>query len=155
MKVPNKVQRTESINKPMPADVDRRSWLKGMTALATGAAAAMVLPETSSARTNAAEPPAPKDGGAPDAKPPGEKMVVASYSRGIVETTAGKVRGYRRGGTYTFKGIPYGAPTGGANRFMPPQKPPPWAGVRTALRYGHMCPWSTFIVENGDNAPTG
>jgi para-nitrobenzyl esterase len=85
----------------------------------------------------------------------GPNRILASDSKAIVETTAGKVRGYTRNGTYTFKGIPYGAPTGGANRFMPPQKPQPWAGVRTALRYGHTCPWSNFIVENGDNTPKG
>jgi para-nitrobenzyl esterase len=85
----------------------------------------------------------------------GPNRILASDSKAIVETTAGKVRGYVRNSTFTFKGIPYGAPTGGANRFMPPQKPQPWAGVRTALRYGRTCPWSNFIVENGDNSPKG
>ena len=58
----------------------------------------------------------------------------------IVETTSGKIRGAVKDGVYAFKGVPYGASTAGANRFMPPQKPAPWSGVRDCLEWGPLAP---------------
>lgn len=58
----------------------------------------------------------------------------------ITETVYGKVRGVNNNGIYTFKGIPYGASTAGANRFMPPLKPAAWAGIRDCLTWGPSCP---------------
>ena len=57
-----------------------------------------------------------------------------------VATSAGRLRGYVDTGVHTFKGAPYGASTAGANRFMPPQKPQPWTGVRDAFDFGQRAP---------------
>ncbi|WP_243866691.1 carboxylesterase/lipase family protein [Actinophytocola oryzae] len=58
----------------------------------------------------------------------------------LVETASGWVRGRRTAGVSAFLGIPYGGPTGGANRFRPPTAPAPWRGVRDANRFGHIAP---------------
>ena len=58
----------------------------------------------------------------------------------VAQTQYGKVRGYILDGIYQFKGIPYGAPTSGKNRFMPPQKPEPWDGIRNAYNYAESAP---------------
>ncbi len=61
----------------------------------------------------------------------------------VAETSNGKVRGAAAGGVLAFKAIPYGASTAGANRFMPPQRPQAWAGVRDCLEWGPSAPQSS------------
>ena len=51
----------------------------------------------------------------------------------LADTQYGKVKGYQLRGINYFLGIPYGADTSGANRFMPPQKPKPWTEVLPAV----------------------
>jgi para-nitrobenzyl esterase len=53
----------------------------------------------------------------------------------IVEIAAGKLRGAVNAGICSFKGIPYGASTAGRSRFMHPEPPQPWSGVRDAVAY--------------------
>jgi para-nitrobenzyl esterase len=70
-------------------------------------------------------------------------------------TQYGKVRGYVEDSVLTFKGVPYGANTGGQNRWLPAKPPKPWEGEYPALTYGPNCPqhlhdWSseqTFLQQ--------
>ena len=57
-----------------------------------------------------------------------------------VEIASGKLRGAIVEGVAAFRGVPYGASTAGANRFMPPRPVAPWAGVRDASDYAGQAP---------------
>jgi len=67
----------------------------------------------------------------------------------IAPTSSGRVRGAINSGINVFKGIPYGGPTNGRNRFMPPVKPLPWTDVRDALAYGPTAPQALGRTRRG------
>ncbi len=58
----------------------------------------------------------------------------------LAQTKYGKVKGFILRGIYQFRGIPYGADTGGINRFMPPRKPEPWDDIFPAVWWGNTAP---------------
>jgi para-nitrobenzyl esterase len=59
----------------------------------------------------------------------------------VANTTSGKIRGVvQENKVIAFRGIPYGAPTGGANRFMPPVKPEAWTGIKETVEWGPEAP---------------
>lgn len=64
------------------------------------------------------------------------------------DTTYGKVQGMANAGIKEFKGIPYGAPTAGKNRYMPPQKPAAWTGVRECFAYGQISPQTISSIAS-------
>ncbi|MFD2873286.1 carboxylesterase/lipase family protein [Mucilaginibacter ximonensis] len=107
----------------------RRQFLQKAGLLTTVAGLSYVAPAaattTSAQKTEKAE-----EGG----------KVFASANNAVADTRYGKVRGYTRNQILTFKGIPYGAPTGGDNRFMPPERPKKWKDIRNCLVYGPICP---------------
>lgn len=63
-------------------------------------------------------------------------QIVASSQTAVTRTEAGDVAGYTQADLYIFKGIPYAR----AERFMPPQAPEKWEGVRSCRAFGPTCP---------------
>src|SRR6185295_159446 len=111
----------------------RSSRRRFVQAMGTGAAAFTFGPRqalASTARDTAAD-----DGPVLQV---GEKVAVT-------ETRHGRVRGYVLRGVHHYLGIPYGADTSGANRFLPPQPPKAWTDVFPALWWGNSAP------QNMDN----
>jgi para-nitrobenzyl esterase len=71
------------------------------------------------------------------------QLVIANESSTaspVVATAAGKVQGFVSNNVCAYRGIPYGAPTGGARRFLPPVAPAAWTGVRQLSDCGPPCP---------------
>jgi para-nitrobenzyl esterase len=121
-----------------PETLSRRDLIQAAT-LAAGVAGA-----AATAKSAAAQAPTP-------AEPPARILGGGGAPGGIfhtVETTSGKVQGIANGRVKEFKGIPYGASTGGKNRYMAPKKPTPWAGVRNCIGYGPISPQTPASLES-------
>lgn len=52
----------------------------------------------------------------------------------------GRIKGIKKNGIYSFKGIPYAAPPIGERRWQPPQPVSPWTEVKECTHYKTMAP---------------
>ena len=96
---------------------DRRSFLRQASLLVAGTQAGLLLPfEPATARAAAWL----------------QANNGTSTSGVVAETASGRIRGTAVEDIKIFKGIPYGGPTSGKHRFMPPSKPAPpkWPSSR-------------------------
>ncbi len=66
--------------------------------------------------------------------------------RVLVETGLGALEGFQRDGVRVFRGIPYAEPPVGERRFVAPQPPKPWAGVRDATEFGPSAPQPSLMM---------
>ena len=69
------------------------------------------------------------------------ELSLAATGKGpVAETKTGKVQGgVTPGGVQIYRGIPYGGPTEGPGRFLPPSAPAKWTGIRDATVTGPRC----------------
>lgn len=58
----------------------------------------------------------------------------------LAQTNDGRLRGTLENGVHVFRGIPYGADTGGTARFQRTRRVAPWSAIRDAIQLGPMCP---------------
>lgn len=107
---------------------DRRYFFQTLAAGTAGLGIASTIPLT--ACTSQSETPSDND----------EQVLFMGDDIAIAKTEYGKVKGFILRNIYQFRGIPYGADTSGKNRFMPPQKPEPWADIRPAVWWGNTAP---------------
>ncbi len=129
-----------------PASKGRRCFIGSIATLGAGLTGSVILPGAVIAQLNPNAPARTKSTVSGCAS----RTVVASDAATVAETSAGKIRGFRRNGVYIFKGVPYGASTAGGRRFRPPVKPEPWTGIRNALQYGRTCPSQDSAHFNTD-----
>ncbi|AMM30777.1 Para-nitrobenzyl esterase [Sinomonas atrocyanea] len=69
----------------------------------------------------------------------------------VAHTQQGSVQGVALGDTLCWRGLRYAAPPTGARRWLPPQEPAGWSGVRRADRFGFRAPQ----VITPELVPTG
>ena len=66
----------------------------------------------------------------------------------IVESTGGKLRGFRRSGVHIFRGIPYAGALTPEHRFGEAPPLSPWTRTRNAFSYGPVCPSEERLFDD-------
>ncbi len=115
--------------KQLRTGIPRRDWMKQAASMA-GATAALAAAGCADAGSTSS----------PSSSASAGAGSVATPDSAVVETTAGRIRGFTRNGVYVFKGVPYGETTAGEFRFLPPRPVQAWTGVRPTVAWGPVSP---------------
>lgn len=63
----------------------------------------------------------------------------------IVSTRYGRLEGDEQDRLIVFKGVPFAAPTDGPRRWLPPEQPARWNGLRDARHFGPVAPQNAVM----------
>ena len=74
------------------------------------------------------------------------KQFICTGDYPVVETKAGKLRGFQLGTTFHFYGVQYAQ----AKRWQQPEPVDPWEGIKDATNYGYICYPGSPDSPNGD-----
>src|SRR5258707_15048983 len=97
----------------------RRSFISGMATLGAGLACSAILPASAVSQPMTDAPSKTKS----VTGECGGGLVIASDTATVAETTAGKIRGFRRNGVDNFQGGTYCASTACGRRLIAPAQP--------------------------------
>jgi para-nitrobenzyl esterase len=105
------------------------------TRAATAAGVALLMASSLVVSVQGRQRPGPKAGAARLAQGVGPR-VVADAKTAVVSTSYGDLRGFIHDGIFNYKGVQYAR----AQRFLSPEPPEAWKGVKTALSDVRVCP---------------
>ena len=85
---------------------------------------------------------------------PGNAFAQSEETESVeIETSCGRIRGEKKPGLSTFRGIPYAGSVSGANRFKAAPPLPHWSGLRDALKLGPPSPQPGRTARGNEPAP--
>ena len=70
----------------------------------------------------------------------GMSALASAHAGPVVTVAEGRLAGFTQNGLNQFRGIRYASPPVGALRWVAPQPPQAWSGVRDATQFGAACP---------------
>lgn len=73
----------------------------------------------------------------------------------FTKTQQGNVKGLKREGIYSFKGIPYADTLEGLNKWLPPKPPQPFEDIYDGTNFGQICPQDIMKIPRWMTSKSG